>query len=278
MAKNGKGKSKALAKVKSESKELVQYDYAQHQDAGFENQTGEDLQIPFLALLQDDSKVVKSGDHEARTLFNTVSQESLGNEVVFVPAYVEKCFVEWVPHNKGGGFVARYQPDDEIVAEAKQLAKEKNLDFGKLVIGKNDLVETYYVYGALCLADGDIQPIVVSFSSSKIKVYRKWNTCVTMFKVSGPDGVKIRPPRFAHLVKIGIFDDQNKAGLEFYNYTMSPANGSIRDSLLQPDDPRFIAAMGFGELVKSGKARAAEESLNNAAVEVDTDEVKAANY
>jgi len=260
-------KSKAL--VKAESKELAQYDYAQHEDAGFENQTGEDLQIPFLALLQDDSKPVKSGDHETRTLFNTVTQENYGEEVLFVPAYVEKCYVEWVPHNKGGGFVDRYQPDDPVVAQAKAYAKENDLDFGKLVVGKNDLVETYYVYGALCVPGEEVQPIVVSFSSSKIKVYRKWNTCVTMFKVPGPDGTKVRPPRFAHLVKIGVADDKNKAGLEFYNYTLTPANGSIKESLLRPDDERFIAAMGFGELVKSGKARAAEESLQNASLEVD---------
>ena len=249
--------SKELAKKEDETRELAVYDYGEDTGVGFEGQSADTLQIPFLSLLQDGSKAVKEKGFAPGTFFNTVTEECLGEEVFFVPAHVEHVYVEWVPRKKGGGFVGIHQKNSTVVVEARR----QSADFGKYATEEgNDLVETLRVYGALCLSDGDVQPIVIPFWSTKIGVYRKWNTRVTMFTVAGPGGKKIKPPRYAHLVKLTSAVEERDSG-DSFNYVMSPAKDSIKASLLLPSDERFIAAKAFAEMVKVGTARAADESL-----------------
>jgi hypothetical protein len=99
--------------------------------------------------------------------------------------------------------------------------------------------------------------VVLAFTQTKIKVWKKWNTAVSMCTVPNGDR-KIKPPRWAHLVKISATREKNAHG-SFFNFTLSPANGSIKDSLLQKTDEKFQGAKAVAEMVKSGLARAAEE-------------------
>lgn len=244
--------------AKREALAVSKFDYGADANAGFEGQTSDEMQIPFLALLQalspqvSGAKKVKGA--EAGALFNTVTESLLGSEVLFVPALREHVFVEWKPRKAGGGFVARHERESEVVRAAIEAAKE----FGKYTTpAGNDLVETYYLYG-MVVSGTDLEPIVVAFSSTKIKVFKKWNTQVHMFTVE-VNGKKQRPPRFAHLLKIKTTPQTNAKGT-FYNFVIEPANGSIKGSLLEPGDPRLQAAKALGEMVAAGKARAAYET------------------
>lgn len=246
-------------------------DYGDDAGSGFENQTGADYAIPFLGILQSNSPQVEESDTlRAGQLYNTVTEQAYnGNDgLLFVPGYADHCFIEWVPRKDGGGFVSRREVSDPIVVEARGSAEE----FGKFRTPEgNDLQETYYLYGALCTPDGQIQPAVIAFTSTKIKVYRKFMTTVKMFQVPTGEGDKrICPPLFAHCVRITTTAQKNKKG-SFFNFVLAPANGDLASSLLKRDDARYQSAKACAELVKSGKAAAAYDKQDRDASVADED-------
>ena len=248
------------------------YDYGDDANAGFENQTGDDLAIPFLGVLQALSPQVgdvSDGGLEgakAGMIFNTVTDAVYDGKdgVEFIPSLTEHVFVEWVPRSRGGGFVARHEPASDIVKAAKEGSKSfgrYSTDYtgtgdDKAPFKGNDLVETFYVYGILL--GEQTEPIVLAFTSTKIAVYKRWNTKLNMFTLKQGDR-KIRPPLFAHRVRLSTVKQKNNAG-EFFNFAMAPAEGDVKSSLLDPNDPRFAAAKGCGDMVKSGAARASYET------------------
>ena len=266
-AKKNAGKGKEVAK--RQAGDIVVFDYADYDGQGFENQTADDLATPFLGILQALSPQVEDVDQggiegaKAGMIFNTVTDELHEGKtgVLFVPAMTQHVFVEWVPRDAGGGFVAVHEPTSELVAQAKAEAD----DFGKYRIGENDLVETFYVYGVACgeSPDDPTELAVLAFTSTKIKVYKRWNTKLSMFMVKTDDGRKIKPPMFAHLTRMTSVADKNNKG-KFFNVSLQPANTTVRDSLLSPNDPRFEAAVACKDMVDKGVARASFETQQSA--------------
>lgn len=235
------------------------HDYGVDVGSGYENQTSDDLTLPFLTVLQALSpQVMQDGLEGAKPgmLCNNATDELFpGPEgILFLPAYTQHRFVEWVPRKSGGGFVAFHEPSSEVVQRAKAGAK----DFGKYstaydeqgkLIG-NDLVETFYVYGVMY--GEDPQPFVMTFSSTKIKAYKNWNTRLRSFTVPGPDSKKIRPPLFANLTRLHTKADHNNHG-DFFNVVLSPAKGSLAASLVSPDDPNYQAAREYNNLAENDR-------------------------
>lgn len=248
----------------AKSTEIAAYDYGSDGGAGFENQTSSDYSIPFITVLQQMSPQVKDPDdggiEGARPgmILNTVTGEIFPGKdgIEFIPALTQHTFVEWVPKDAGGGFVAVHQIDSPVVAQAKANSKE----FGKLKLANgNELVETFYVYGVVAF-DGEPQEMaVIAFTSTKIKVYKKFSTTINMFTVKLPDGRKQKPPLYAHSLKITTAKEKNTKG-DFFNFAIVPANGSVATSLLAPTDPRFQAAKDCYDMVKGGTARASYET------------------
>lgn len=266
MAKDEETKAVATAQ---QGGAVAVYDYGDDAGAGFENQTSSDLSIPFLAVLQAMSPQCEGEDAPGRPgqLYNTVSEEVYkGTEgVYFVPGVTQHVFVEWKPRDAGGGIVAIYQIDDPFVAQVKNASKE----FGSLKTPNgNDLVETYYVYGVQCELDQDgktlipIGPLVVAFTSTKIKVYKAWNSRLNMF-AHKKHGLAAKPPLFAHSVKITTVAEKNTKG-SFYNFALAPAHGDVFASLLPPSSEAFQQARQIREMVNSGLAKANYDSQDKA--------------
>lgn len=237
-------------------------DYGEDAGAGYGEHRPDEVQLPFLGLLQDLSPQITGakGEHllikDARPghFFNTVTAELLGTAVEFVPAYKERAFVEYKPNR--GGFVSRHKPDDTVVVEALAAAAK----FGKYKTKEgNDLTDTVYLYGVVCRDGEPLFPAVLAFSSTKWKVFRTWNSQVKMFQVPLDNGRKQQPPIFAHSLKITSARQTNDKGT-FFNLVITPTKGSIKDSILSPDDPRFLAAKAIKNMVVQGKAKVAEET------------------
>jgi hypothetical protein len=261
--------------AKKTASDVAVYDYGEDAGAGFENQTQADITIPFIAVLQALSPQVKDpsdgGVEGAKQgmLHNSVTDELFDGKagVLFVPAYTEHLFTEWVPRDAGGGFVGRHEVDSDIVKAAKSASTE----FGKYTTESgNQLAETFYVYGVLCPEGAALEPIVLGFTSTKIKVYRKWNTRLQMFTVPTKDGGKLQPPMFAHLTRLGTVADSNTKG-DFFNFTLTPAQGEVKSSLIAPNDERFMAAKDLRDMVRGGQAKAAEETQTSAATDTPSD-------
>lgn len=241
-------------------------DYSEFSGQGFEGQTRADLSIPFIGVLQALSPAVeKLNGAKAGMLINTVTEELFDTKdgITFVPAVTQHVFVEWVPRNKGGGFVGIHAINGEVVKKAQATAaaeaEKTGKDTGFLLTTEagNDLIETFYVYGVQTDGDAAVGMAVIAFTSTKIKVYKKFNTKVRTHLVALADGRRVNPPLFANLVRISSFKDKNNKG-EFFNFQLSPAEGGdLKASLLKTDDPRFLAAVDCKKLVESGAARAA---------------------
>jgi len=242
--------------------------YGEFAGSGFEGTTQEDFSMPFISVLQALSPQIsgeaKVAGAEVGMLLNTVTGEMVEGKVglEFVPTFREQVYVEWVPRKEGGGFVGRHELSSEVVVEAKSTAKEPN----KLKTeAGNDLIQTAYIYGIVCQANGQFEPVIIAFTSTKLKVYRHLMTRLNQFQVvidSGEGKRKITPPLFAHLLRIRTVDQKNAQG-NFMNFEISSALGdppTIQDSLLKVDDERFEAAVSLKKMIQSGQATANYES------------------
>jgi len=254
-------------------------DYSDCQATGFENQTRDDRSTPYLTLLQQNSPQCRDeadgGIEGARAgmFLNTATQELYdGREggVVVVPAYTQHLYIEYRPREEGGGFVGVHEANSEVVREAKSRAAA----FNRLSIGGNDLTEAFYLFTVLTDFEEPTGGIVIPFTSTKIKAYKKWNTRASTLLLPRADGRRATPPIFAHQVRVKSRMEENQHG-KFFGIDLSPAvDGNIKASLLSPDDTRFIAAQDLMQSVSDGavvvSAPGGQESSGSSSASDDT--------
>lgn len=222
--------------------------------AGTEQVGARDVAMPFLGLLQQMSPQLDrtSGKRiegaEAGTLFNTLTNELLGEEVLVVPCYFEPTLIEWIPREKGGGIANVYSDDDPIAKSAKR----KEGSGAEVLPNGNDLVRTAQHYCLLVDPEtGAFQRIMVSLSSTGLKKSRLWNSLMLNIQLPRKTGGTFNPASFSHLYKLRVVPEKNNKGSYF----------NLQPELVGPvSDPALYAeAKRFSELVKNGSIRAKPE-------------------
>lgn len=244
--------------------QLAAFEYGEDEGSGYENQTNADILIPVLTFLQTNSPQCVEGkpqymsEAKAGMILNPATGKlydaSKGPGVLIVPITTRQVYTEFVPRDKGGGFVDNHDPDKDMVKAA--LASGT---FGEYKTPNgNDLVDTRIVYALIVEEDPYATPMfcTLALSSTKIKPYRNWNTVLRSFELpikdaSGKLVKRVRPPMFAHLTRLKTVFQQNKDG-SWYNPAFLPARGEVKDSLLTTDDPRFVAAKAFKDSIDAG--------------------------
>ena len=238
-------------------------DYGDLGGMGFEAQSSDDISIPFLGIIQQLSPEIIEGDAKyipgakVGQLLNTVTQETYDGDkgITFVPVYSEQVYIEWIPRERGGGIAGRHTVDSPVVEAAKRNATSFN---DLRTEDGNELIQTFYLYGLLLGgsdADETEGPIVVAFTSTKIKVYKRIMTQLR--------SVKGRPPLFAHRLQITTRAEKNKAGQPYRNFDIRPALGTVAESMIQPDSPLLSTGLALHQAITGGKARAASEVREN---------------
>ena len=255
-----KKKTTAMAKKAEQTTDVTVFKgYEDFEGRGFQNQTNEDVAIPFLNILQALSpEVLEDGVDGAKPgmLFNSVTQE-LYDEVQIVPAITQHVFVAWKPRDQGGGIVATYSVTDELV----KAAKGRSTEFGKYEDGEgNDLVETFYIAGILSVNDEARGMIMLAFTSTKIKAYKSIMGRIRPFQLVMEDGRRVPPPLFAHLLTLRTESKKNPKG-SFYVPVLTPQIGEdgrtdLMAGLLAPDDIRFRMAAECEKMYESGRVKA----------------------
>lgn len=257
-----------MAKTKTETglstrskDELAKFDYGDDAGGGLHDRTQDDIKIPFLSLLQSLSPQItgqgreKLPGAEVGQLCNSVTDKLYGEEVLFVPAIRERLWVEWKPRDQGGGFIARHDPNSQMIKQviATQTFPNYTSEAG------NNLVKTMYLWGIEVDAEsGNTFPMIIAFDKSKLKVYTSWRTTIDLITVLEE---KIKPPMWAHYLRITSKQEVNKAGQPYQNFVLTPAiDGDIHKSLLGRDDPRYLEAKKVEALVTDGKLDADENS------------------
>ncbi|MCP4994778.1 MAG: hypothetical protein GY934_13505 [Gammaproteobacteria bacterium] len=251
-----KKKTEAALATTSKDTAIATFDYGQYGNEGFENTGKEDFAIPFINVLQQLSPQLDDTDGQyiegakQGMIVNSVTGDLYKDGLVFQPVITQHTYVEWVPRNAGGGFVAIHDLDSKEVADAK----EASTSYGKYKIGENDLIETFYMYGNILDADDTVvSQAMITFTSTKIKVYKGVMTKLRAFQVPAGDR-KICPPLFAHRLKVTSVKQQKNQD-KFWNFQLAPANGNIKESLIAPDSELMELGQAFYKLVKSGEAK-----------------------
>ena len=286
--------------------EVFDFDYGDDAGQGYENQDMSDRKLPLIELLQSNSPEVaeSKGKVYAGQFKNSVTGE-IYDEVSFVPAITDHCFVQWIPRDDGGGVGGRRAKNSKVVIDA--IARNDGRSIGKLPVpqppdkttGKpqpaHELVESFEIYAILYSKEGEVLGFaMIPFTSTKIKVYRAWNSAIGGFaptfyivkdamgqvhgqfpfaepaqqKAAAVGGtvhpIKLAPgkmPIFSHRVKMTSESD-TKNGKTFMIPVLTPAEGGddLKGSILPKNDPRYIAAKKLHDDVLAGLAKAAYET------------------
>lgn len=265
MTTNGNKSKKAESQEVATKKDnaVAAFDYSQYANQGFESHTREDYAVPFLGVLQSNSPLCETSTARPGMLVNTVTQDVYDGKkgIIFIPVDRQHNFIEWKPREQGGGFVAQHAVDSDVVKKAKA---EQEFGKYKMVKGQpasNDLIETFSVYGIYVGEGGAPEQMIISFSSTKIKTYKRWMTKARTIQVKLPNGHRQTPPLFAHKYRITSLAEKNAKG-SFFNFHIDFDEGDAEKCRLPVDNALFQAAVDFFELLKGGTIKAAYDTQN----------------
>jgi hypothetical protein len=175
---------------------------------GSENVGAADLVIPRLELVQDLSPCRKKADPsyipgcEEGMLYNNVTRQLYGTEILVVPVYFRKEWLIWKHRIEGGGFRGAFATQD-----AAEVALESLEDGDKC-----EVTDTAQHFCLLINSDGRVEEIVISMNKSKMKVSRKLNSLIRMNEGDS----------FSRVYKIGTTSEKNSKNQDYFNLTVAP--------------------------------------------------------
>ena len=228
---------------------------------GVEDLSTDDLAIPFLNILQDNSPQIKKREGkyvegaEAGMLFNTVSNEIFDGEtgVEVIPCAYQRSLIEWVPREQEGGFVATHDPESGILQQATK--NERGQD---VLSNGNYLANTANHYVLLLSPNHGLTQAVLSMTSTQLKKSRRWNTHMVSKTLQTETGV--RPyPSFAFAYRLRTVAESNAKG-SWFGFDISEQRPVSTDE--------FELGAAFYQAVMSGTVKARPQPE-----EVSTDEV-----
>ena len=217
---------------------------------GLENITSEDITIPRLSIIQANSPQRKKKDEkyienaDEGDVFNTVTNQVYKEPLTVIPCAYRKTYVEWIPREKGGGFVAAYdiRPSDTTTDPTTRKSFLKN---------GNQLVDTAEHYVIIKRDDDTFESAVLTMTSSNLTVSRKWNTLLKMKKIN-VKGQMIEPPSFMYEFTLSTVQATNDQGT-WQKYKIEEV-GQIDKKHL------FIAAETLSKSVDTGKVKPSEHA------------------
>ena len=228
---------------------------------GLENITTEDMQIPFIRIIQalspqlqkDDPLYIKGA--EQGDIFNTVSQEIYKQDegVIVVPAFFEKKFLEFQLRSSGGGFVRELAADDKDIT---MTSREGTIE---LLPNGNELVRTHQHLVIAQSADGTIAPSVLDMKKTQLKVSRRWNTLKNSARL--PSGALM--PIYGTAWQGTTVLEANDQG-KWFNYKLDRVN-----DITPAIEKMMLEARNMYQGVSKGEVKMAAASADEIAKEED---------
>ena len=248
---------KTTSVVASELDKMLEADAG----VGLENITTEDMQIPFIRIIQalspqlqkDDPLYIKGA--EQGDIFNTVSQEIYKQDegVVVVPAFFEKKFLEFQLRSSGGGFVRELAADDKDIT---MTSREGTIE---LLPNGNELVRTHQHLVIAQSADGTIAPSVLDMKKTQLKVSRRWNTLKNSARL--PSGALM--PIYGTAWQLTTVLEANDQG-KWFNYKLDRVN-----DITPAIEKMMLEARNMYQGVSKGEVKMAAASADEIAKEED---------
>lgn len=215
-----------------------------------------EIAIPMIKLLQDTSPYVKSRDAkyvqgaEPGMIMESTSRELFdGSEgIVVIPIMYQQSVTEWIPRDKGGGFVADHGNDLTYVQAATPVENK-----GLILPNGNQVVHAA-MYFCLILneAQDDFIEAIVLMTGYGWKASRNWNTMMMRLNVT-IDGKRVmNPPVFSGVWRLRSAPEKNSKG-DFFRWG-DPEY--LQSTFSHPMSDRLLAyARNFRERIKAGKAK-----------------------
>lgn len=219
-------------------------DWLEGGNLGSEEVTTSDKVLPRIDVLQALSpQIKKSGPEyidgaEQGQIFNTVTGDVYGSEIIFIPVYFRKEYVLWKLRKNGGGFIGAFSTQKE--AESIHCQQPNPGEF--------EVVESHQHF-IIVMAEKGPEEAVLSMTKSKLKVSRSLNSLIQIANVD----------RFAKAYKLKAIETSSDKG-EYWTYN-AMAVGFVTKEL-------YEYAKNLYELIKAGAAdvdRSAPESADAAA-------------
>lgn len=224
--------------------------------AGFEEASRDAFAIPFFTVLQDLSPQTKKkmagyvDGAKPGMFFNSVSQKVYDPAagVWVVPCHWAQVFIEWVPRNRGGGFVGAYPANHHRVAEG---IRQKGA--GLVLPNGNELMDTRQHF--ILVLDPDTQVAegcLMAFKSTGLKISRRWMTQMRSALIE-INGRMVEPSMFAWQYLLGVEESANEQG-SWWQVT-------IQDKRRVTDLALYNQAKAFGQAMKTGAAKVNYEDM-----------------
>lgn len=228
--------------------------------AGLENFTTEDMQIPFIRILQALSPQLNKQDPlyikgaEQGDIFNTVSGEiyKADTGLTVVPAYFEKKFLEFALRSTGGGFIRELAPDDKDINLTTREGTIEMLPSG------NELVRTHQ-HLVIAKGENEMAPAVLDMKKTQLKVSRRWNTLKNGIRL--PSGKPM--PLYGTAWKITTVSESNDQGT-WYNYKLDRITEITKDI-----ESMMLEARNMYQSVRKGEIKMAAASADEMAEKQD---------
>ena len=166
--------------------------------------------------------------------------------VLFQPCHFTKGYVEWVPRDSGGGFVARHAALP-VEAKATKDSKNPNKVTYKMPNG-NEVVETRYHAGHV-LTDAGPLPYIIPMTGSGHTVSKSWMSVMNSHTL--PDGNVM--PSWSRAYRLRTKERTNTVGQSWFSWDISD------EGFVSEED--FDRGTRLNKACESGEKRAAAEEV-----------------
>lgn len=233
-------------------------DYEADAGTGFENQTSEDVGIPYLVLMQPMSPEVSAEGSVVKPGFwvNRGTNEFTGEGVEFIPSYTRHVYREWNSKEPSGAApVGDHAIDSPLITRVR--AEQPFGDYTHPDNPEHPLVETFEVFGVQVTKEGGGVACVITFSSTHIKAYKDFMLKARSIIMTLPNGRKINPPLFAHVYRLGSKRVEKKPHVWWVPEVRFADLAGAEKSRLLPQSDLYQMAKSLHQAVSSGEVKAA---------------------
>ena len=231
---------------KQETAEIVALDadlFEQDAGHGLGELGAEDVSIPFIKILQSNSKdIIKAGAKPGDIYNNATNQFFDGaTGIRIVPCAYNRRFLEWSPRDDGNKAPLNiFLPTDNLPQT------ERNDNNKDMIVGSvNYLEDTRNHYVLMVDEDGMAVPGVMALSSTQLKKSKKWNAMISSRYMTGKNG-KFLAPSYSHIYRAKIVEEGNAKG-DWYGWELSLEN-VIEDVDLYKQAKAFAEAVASDEV------------------------------
>lgn len=250
-AKTEEAQSSAVAKTGSSAVALPMEDLIGDVGAGLEEVGAEDIAIPYLSIVQKQSKRMDAPDFKGKPgmFVHTITGECFDGQsgVDVVPVHFRRFWREITTDAQNPKFIAEH-PANWPIAQDAVFDSTLRRHICHDGTHANQIMRFY------CLLVSPVarpEPVCITFKGSQIKVAKNWNSMLTVQVLKLPDGSELNPaPIYASLWNLSTVPHSNDDG-SWHGYQLS-SRGMLDPCGVQADADVYVQARDLQKVIAEG--------------------------